>query len=145
MDWPLYEISTSGNVRRSGKPIRTFLVKGYLGFNVINGTSRKSLRVHREVARRFLPPFSGQLVRHLDGDPANNSASNLAWGTCKDNEDDKRRHGRIMIGEKHHQAKLTNEQAKSISESAMGSFELARLHGVSPQTIWSIRKGITWR
>lgn len=38
-------------------------------------------------------PFPGAQGRHLDGDPMNNFYTNLAWGTAKENSDDKLRHG----------------------------------------------------
>ena len=46
------------------------------------------------VAEAFVPnPYNYPVVRHLDGDPLNNHAFNLAWGTHQDNMDDAKRHG----------------------------------------------------
>ena len=61
-----------------------------------NGGSRNRLMrsVHSLVAAAFLGPRpEGMEVRHLDGDPANCSAGNLAYGTHVDNEHDKLQHG----------------------------------------------------
>lgn len=45
--------------------------------------------IHRLVAEAFLPnPYKYPIVRHLDDDPTNNCAYNLAWGTQKDNVND---------------------------------------------------------
>jgi hypothetical protein len=56
----------------------------------VKGSSRIS-KVHRLVAESFLPPqpFPGAIVRHLDGNPANNAADNLAWGTQAENRVDR--------------------------------------------------------
>jgi hypothetical protein len=64
---------------------------------------RRKYRVHRLVAKVYLPPqpSPGHEVRHLDGDTFNAAASNLAWGTQKDNADDRARHGRTSHGEQH--------------------------------------------
>ena len=101
--WPRYEVSDLGNVRGAHGPIKTFLVKGYLGFNVATaGGARKSLRVHREVLRAHKGDAPGLQCRHLDGNVLNCRLDNLAWGTQRDNEADKRKHGTVYQGERHH-------------------------------------------
>ena len=140
MDWPEYEISALGNVRRNGKPLALFMVKGYLSFNVADPGRRRSLRVHREVARAFLPGFKGH-VRHLDGNALNNHFGNLAWGSPKENEADKRAHGRILAGSKHPQAKLSEADAQAIRASRETGVALAKRFGVAPSQICAIRKG----
>jgi len=44
------------------------------------------------------PPKGKELVRHLDDDITNNSLTNLAWGSHKDNSADAIRNGIIGIG-----------------------------------------------
>ncbi len=59
--------------------------------------SRKVMKVHSLVASIFLkkPKTSKKLcVRHLDGNSKNNRVDNLAYGTYKENEADKKIHGR---------------------------------------------------
>lgn len=102
------------------------------------------LRVHREVAKLFVPG-SGRVLCHLDGDKLNCKSTNLSWGTHKDNESDKRRHDRDLYGERHHQHKLTWVQVNEIRNSPEGSFALARRYDVTPGTIWSIRTFKTWK
>jgi hypothetical protein len=53
----------------------------------------KVVNVHRLVALTFLGEPTGPLVRHLDGDPANNIPANLAYGTSSENNRDTVRHG----------------------------------------------------
>lgn len=51
--------------------------------------------VHRAVAQTFIPPVDGKpLVLHNDGRCDNNVATNLRWGTYKENSADRVRHGR---------------------------------------------------
>lgn len=66
--------------------------------------------VHRLVAKAFLPPPESHqtVVRHLDGNPSNNRADNLAWGTQADNLADAVRHGRTLKGLKNPNAKLND-------------------------------------
>lgn len=65
-----------------------------------SGRVRRS--VHRLVAEAFIPkPDGATMVRHLNGDNADNRASNLAWGTAKDNSEDRKRHGRTASGHRH--------------------------------------------
>lgn len=55
----------------------------------------KTSPVHTWVALTFLGPRpEGQEVRHLDGDPGNNTLGNLAYGTPSENRYDTVRHGR---------------------------------------------------
>ena len=79
---------------------------GYLSVRMVVDGHRKRFLVHRLVAATFLParPSPAHEVRHLDGNKLNNAASNLAWGTRKENADDRERHGRTSRGPLHSQA-----------------------------------------
>jgi len=76
---------------------------GYLSVRLTIGGRRKRFAVHRLVASGFLPERPSQVheVRHLDGDKLNNAARNLAWGTPKENADDRERHGKTSRGASH--------------------------------------------
>lgn len=71
----------------------------------LNG-GRELWCVHRLVALAYLPsrPSPQHEIRHLNGDPADNRAENLAWGTRKENAVDKERHGRTSRGKRHSEA-----------------------------------------
>jgi hypothetical protein len=72
--------------------------KGYL-FVMIrrNDWRRSSVAVHRVVAETFIGPCPpGYLVRHMDGNPANNAYTNLQYGTHLDNHADSVRHGTVQ-------------------------------------------------
>lgn len=79
---------------------------GYPSVRLMINGKRKRLAVHVLVARDFLPerPSASHEVRHLDGNKLNPNADNLAWGTAKDNADDRELHGRTSRGEIHSEA-----------------------------------------
>ncbi len=74
--------------------------------------------VHYLVARAFLPPKPSPKhhTRHLDGNPGNRCAFNLAWGTAKENAEDRDRHGRTVRGERIHNSRFTAEQVMAVRE-----------------------------
>ncbi len=82
-DGKLYEVSYSGEVRVDGAVRRPFLTdRGYLRVSI--GGRTESL--HRLVANHFIPnPLGRKEVNHIDGDKANNHASNLEWCTRSEN------------------------------------------------------------
>ena len=76
---------------------------GYPSVRLTIAGKRTRLAVHRLVAMAYLPvrPSVKHQIRHLDGNKMNSSVSNLAWGTAKENADDRERHGRTSRGQKH--------------------------------------------
>lgn len=86
---------------------------GYPSVRLIVDGKRKRLAVHVLVAREYLPPrpSPGHEVRHLDGNKDNPCAENLAWGTRKENADDRERHGRTSRGTSHSVAIKASNQA----------------------------------
>lgn len=112
-----YEVSDHGQVRSlprtvpygtsgatmgvPGKVLAPFLEKqvgNKLPHWLIDVGGRKNKRkskVHILVLEAFIGPRpAGMVARHLDGDPNNNHASNLAWGSYSENMHDMVKHGR---------------------------------------------------
>ena len=115
----LYEISNLGNVRRvNGKLLKPHPRNkyGHMCVDLWHKNARKTCFVHRLVALAFLgEPESGIYeVRHLDGNPANNTQSNLKWGTSAENTADCRAHGTMPIGDKHKNTKIPDWGIKHI-------------------------------
>jgi hypothetical protein len=81
----------------------------------VNGR-RKRIAVHRLVAMHYLPPRPSPTheIRHLDGDRNNSHADNLAWGTAKENADDRERHGRTSRGSRHSAAIKAGLEARHV-------------------------------
>ena len=114
-DWPGYWVCPLGRVFSTATNWRSLGVRelcwhhnshGYPFVRLTREGKRKTVIIHKLVARAFLPPrpSSQHEVRHLDGDSENNFWRNLAWGTPKENADDRRRHGRTSRGDLHSQA-----------------------------------------
>lgn len=108
---------------------------------VVLGHGAPGSLVHQLVALTFLGPRpAGCDVRHLDGDPHNNSVENLAYGSRTDNILDVYRIGRAW-------RKLTAEQALEIRrrlQRGERGVDLAREYGVGQACISSIKVGRTY-
>jgi hypothetical protein len=125
--------------------------KGYTIVGIVVAERRsRPVGVHQLVADAFHGPrpSPAHQVRHLDGNPANNSASNLAWGTVAENAADRLRHGHYERGGRHHYAKLNEEQVRTLLERrAAGEKvrDLSAAFGVGVSTVEDILYGKTWR
>jgi hypothetical protein len=70
---------------------------GYLRVRIMTQEGKRiSAFVHKLVANAFLEPRPSpdHQIRHLDGNRTNNVVTNLAWGTAKENAQDRTLHGR---------------------------------------------------
>lgn len=114
-----YEVSNLGRVRSVEKRVRTARgtrlrpsvvrklsanPRGYLTVNLSRGEAgSRTQHVHTLVLSAFVGPRpEGMEARHLDGNPANNSIANLAWGTHSENNLDRVRHGTHHLASRTH-------------------------------------------
>ncbi|BCI54967.1 hypothetical protein NIIDNTM18_42450 [Mycolicibacterium litorale] len=118
-----YEVSDDGRVRVKARlvtppggkkqywrPAREIRLHGrpggYLGTTITPapGAPPFQRRVHVLVCETFHgpKPARGMHVRHLNGNPLDNRAENLAWGTPSENSHDTVRHGRNKEANKTH-------------------------------------------
>lgn len=125
---------------------------GYPTVQLSPGVGSRTLvvAVHKLIARVWLgaKPSPRHEVRHLDGDKINNRPSNLAWGTTKQNAEDRDAHGRTARGERSGVAKLTSKQVLSIREriaSGETQTSIAASLGVCVATVNHIHTGRNWR
>lgn len=95
---------------------------GYHFVRLVIGGKRKKWLVHSLMAEMFLEkkPGPGFQVRHLNGDKTDNRVENLAWGTAKDNANDRDLHGKTSRGRKH-----TNAIKKGIAVSKANAHLIA--------------------
>ncbi len=160
----LYEVSNFGAVRSLDRiiPDKTHGTRKLAG-RVLSQTTdsrgrcyvaisrdnhRNKRRVHLIVAETFLGPrLEGLEVCHQDGNPANNQASNLRYGTHKSNMEDMVQHGRSNKGPKNPNTKMTQEQAlqvKSLRLDGKTYKIIASELGLSFEQVRSVCVGRAW-
>jgi hypothetical protein len=158
-EFPGYFVGSDGSVwseRKSG-PGQTERLKSRIRLKTpldncgyphvhLSGNSGKTRRVAYLVCVAFHGRRPrGQEVRHKDGDRQNSAASNLCWGTRKENVRDSLTHGTHTRGERNGGAKLTQKQADAIicrySTGGISQYKLAANYGVSRRTIQNIIQG----
>lgn len=126
-DFPDYEISEAGDVRRLTQGGRRYPIgyvltpkphqRGYVYFILNDATGKpKTMLGHRLVALAFHgePPTPEHEVAHNDGTRTNNHWQNLRWATPTENQADRHKHGTALSGEQLAYAKLTAEEVSSI-------------------------------
>jgi DNA-binding XRE family transcriptional regulator len=123
---------------------------GYLTVHIRGGelTARHS-KVHRIVLETFVGPApDGCQACHRNGVRTDNRVENLYWGTAADNSADRHRHGNTQRGERHTAARLTEKQVREIRAAmSLGATttELAKVYGVTNNTIGHINRRKTWK
>ena len=98
----LYRISNFGRVMSlyKNRIMRPYKNKsGYVSVALHKNGLQKTHYVHRLVLLTFIgKPSKGQQCCHNDGEGANNCLTNLRWGSPKQNNQDKYRHGTHRAG-----------------------------------------------
>jgi hypothetical protein len=92
--------------------------QGYYMINLnINGTS-KTCKIHRLVAKTFIPnPDNKCCINHIDGDKLNNEVINLEWVTHQENSKHAHKMGLTNnSGSKNGNSKLTEKDVLEIRE-----------------------------
>lgn len=162
-NWPNYEVSNLGRVRRRSyvrnnrvwpEVIKKLFFDEDWGYSVVlyDYPRSKEEVVARLILTAFVrEPFPNELARHLDDNKTNNILQNLAWGTAYDNAEDAGRNGKLRTGSSHGMSKLTEEQVSEIKSlykyksSTHGTYALAKMYSVNQGTIFEIVKGSTWK
>jgi len=143
-----YEVSRRGFIRRKGSdaPLKSRPVNkyGHLGVSLSVNGKVYHRTIHRLVALSFLPePQPGKnFVCHIDGDPANNSDTNLYWGNGTTNARDRVAHGNQSGG-----SKLAKEEVLKIREMCAQKIpqsEIAKKFAVSQGIISMINTRKVW-
>lgn len=158
-EWPEYEISEDGHVRRAlagkgaraGRTLKPWInpQNQYLYVSLWRNNQKKSIPIHRLVAMAFLgsPPTRRHVVAHCDGSRDGNQSWNLRWATQSENMADTVQHGTHNRGSRNGQSKLDEVCVLAIRKMhAMGipRREAAVGFGVSRQTIDDIINGKRW-
>lgn len=152
LGYPGYYVSPRGDVLSEKRKVPIVMnpissPDGHLYVFLYRAGAMNKCWVHRLVLETFgRRARDGEECRHLDGNPANNHLSNLAWGTRQENSDDKGRHGTLPRGERSGAHKLTEADVLEIRRRyGTASLRcLAREYGVSHTCIRRAALGIKW-
>lgn len=154
-----YEVSNTGKVRsldrvekfrnsvrkRKG---RLMLQRDPLGYKIVELKSDsigKTHLVHRLVASAFIGDVYGKVIDHIDFDVTNNNVSNLRIVTQHENIMHSVNNKRHNFGEKHGNAKLTEQNVIEIKNAVHGMVKkTCDKYGVSYMTGKRIRRCDAW-
>ena len=139
-EFPAFEISECGEIRNietsRSHPVR--LNAGYYRTTIRN----KTCYVHALVMQAHIGPRpTGAVVRHLDGNPLNNSVLNLVYGTYTQNRHDMIQHGT-------YDRKLNPRKVRIIRGLAKIGFtqkRISEIFNVHNSLICKILKGAKWQ
>jgi len=161
--YPAYRVGDDGSVwsRWKRNNIHSFLSNewielkqcltctGYLYVGISNNGTKKRIRVHVLVLESFVGPRpDGYDARHLNDIKADNRLCNLAWGTRRQNIEDKARNGHLLYGESHGCAYLTEQMVKAIRlDAASGCHQktISEKYNIPASTIQAIVRGTIWK
>jgi hypothetical protein len=121
---------------------------GHLYLNLYKYGQRKTFGVHVLVALTHIPnPFNLSLIEHLNDIPTDNRPENLMWSTVSSNLQNAYNRGLKLPnkGESNGRSKLNKKQVLEIRDSDSRTCELAKIYGVTPVTIASIKTRKIWK
>jgi hypothetical protein len=139
----------NGFARWSGKILRPApsTESGHLVVRLSKLGKAEMFGVHVLILMAFVGPCpKGMEGCHGDGRPGNNSIDNLRWDTHRNNQRDMQKHGtaNFIKGERHQNAKLSDEQAlkiRQLRKCGWGRNQLAKKFNVTGGTIHNIVYG----
>ncbi len=125
------------------------ITRGYQIVSLYKDGKQIKTLLHRLVLATFcgMPANREMDCAHLDGNPKNNALVNLAWVTKKENQSHRKIHGTDCSGEKHPNAKLTNNDVRMIRQlldSGVSRKIVAGKFGVTTHTIYRIVHKKQW-
>lgn len=152
-------ISSFGRVKRilngNTKHLSIYHNRHRMGYGYVTierSGARKTLLVHRLVAKAFIPNKNNlPVVNHIDFDTSNNHHSNLWWVTHKENTQHSIRNNRfpeVSYGEKSVHSTLNDSQVLDIVKERLelGTkyIELAEKYNTKYSNIAHIMRGTRW-
>ena len=160
-----YQISNLGRVKSLGgwrgtakrkEKIRTIhsTHDGYAKVRLQHQGKDKTMRVHRLVAKAFIPnPKNMDTVNHIDGNKKNNKVSNLEWVDRTEQMIHAYKLGlkTSRVGTQNSNAKLTDDQVREIRKNYVpyskeyGTVALAKKYGVTNRVIGLIARNLAYK
>lgn len=129
-DFPAYEVSTTGTIRRNGRVLRPWIEKnGYARVSLCKGGVASNHWVHRLVLLAHVGPCPvGAHACHNNGVSDDNRVVNLRWDTPSSNARDKYAHGytmptagRLRVAAAHKGRKLSAAHRRKLSIAKLGN------------------------
>lgn len=154
---PRYLVGTDGTIQGPSARVRKQHISKYgratLTWNKGRKGDTSTVQVAVIVCETFHGPRpEGMSAAHIDGNKLNNSASNLAWKTAKENAEDRVLHGTQTRGEaavaaRQHNLKLTPEDVEEMRRRRKNGervVDLAAEFGVTRQHASAVIRRINW-
>lgn len=123
----------------------------YLFVHLSSGNKAKSAKIHRLVAKHFIPnPHNLPIVMHLDDDPKNNRVDNLKWGTQIENIQDMDSKGRRSVhkGSRNGRASIDENTVLNIKQMILDGYsnsDISDITNISKQIVSKIKTNRSWK
>lgn len=148
-DFDKYQISDTGEVRRT--EIRKLHINevGYNTLNLSQKNKQRKIAVHRAVWEAFkgrIPP--DKMINHINGIKTDNRIENLEVVTNRENIEHYKNHLLTYRGEKVNTSKLNEDTVREIRrryENGVSSNYLAKDYGLAKSSITRIISRKNWR
>lgn len=151
---PKWEVSSYGNLRWSATKEKASMYLHKTGYWTTTFTlkgKKKSCKIHRLVAKAFLPTTEGKnCVNHKDGVKTNNHIDNLEWCTQAENNKHAWENGLVtgLVGELNGRAilneKLVHEICKDYVEGLMPK-DVIEKYSITRNQAIKIKCKTTWK
>jgi hypothetical protein len=148
--FPMYRINRGGGIQSKyhgpWRDIKPAIRNRYPAVSIHDETGKaKNRYVHRLVMESFVGPRpEGMQCRHLDGNPLNCNLENLAWGTPKENSNDKVAHGTVVMGGRIAWARCTEKDVDDMRRMRMDGAtrnEIAAKYQITPAHVTKVILG----